>query len=232
MTDQGDTRQHFHASLAELEESLLDVAERAERAVEKAVRALVAGDVELAAQVVAEDHEIDGIYRHAHDEWIRLVALQAPMGSDLRLLAALLHLGVTFERMGDQAVNVARIVEITQGLPRAARMLERIQEMGDLVRPMIHTAIHSFARRDVDEARLLPAMDEPVDRLNRTMYREVLECGNDPELLEWATQMMLVARALERVGDQAVDVGEQLAFLVTGEYTEWSQLPAGDGGDR
>jgi phosphate uptake regulator len=153
------------------------------------------------------------------------------LGSDLRLLAALLHLGITFERMGDQAVNIARIAEITQGLPRADKMLERIQEMGDLVRPMIHTAIHSFARRDVDEARLLPAMDEPVDRLNRTMYREVIECGKDPELLEWATQMMLVSRALERVGDQAVDVGEQLAFLVTGEFAEWSQHQVDVSGD-
>lgn len=223
MTEIGDTRQHFHSALEGLEEALLDVAERAEQAVEKAVLALVTGDVGLAEVVVAEDRQIDEIYRRSHDEWIRLVALQGPMGSDLRLLAALLHLGITFERMGDQAVNIARIVEVTQGLPRADRMLERIQEMGDLVRPMIHTAIHSFARRDVDEARLLPAMDEPVDRLNRTMYREVIECGKDPELLEWATQMMLVSRALERVGDQAVDVGEQLAFLVTGDFAEWSQ---------
>ncbi len=95
--------------------------------------------------------------------------------------------------------------------------------MADLVRPMLRTAAGAFLRRDADEARLLPAMDEPVDRINRNMYREVVACGSDPRLLEWATHMMMAARALERIGDQAVDIGEQVVYLVTGEYQEFSE---------
>lgn len=232
MTDTSDTRQHFHEELEGLEDSLLDIAERAERMVGRAVQALMEDSMDLAIEVVNEDHEIDETYRRNHDEWIRLVARQGPMGGDLRLMAALLHMSITLERMGDQAVNIAKMVEITQGLPRSSRILGRIQEMSDLVRPMIRTAVHAFSQRDVEEARLLPAMDEPVDRLNRTMYREVLECGGDPELLEWATQMMLVSRALERIGDQAVDIGEQVAYLETGEYKEWSEEGIRSSGDH
>ena len=227
MTDTSDTRQHFHEQLEQLEDTMLDMAERAERMVHKAVTALVSDDPDLAAEVVAEDREVDEIYRRSHDEWIRLVARQAPVGSDLRVMAALLHLGVTLERMGDQAVNIAKMVEITEGLPRSTAILERIQEMSDLVRPMIRAAVHAFSQRDVEEARLLPAMDEPVDRLNRLTYRDVIECGRDPAMLEWATQMMLVSRALERVGDQAVDMGEQLAYIETGEFAEWSESGLG-----
>jgi phosphate transport system protein len=100
--------------------------------------------------------------------------------------------------------------------------------MGDLVRPMIRTGVEALVRRDLEEARLLPAMDEPVDRLNRNMYKEVVDCGPDPAMLEWATRMMMVSRALERIGDQVVDIAEQTAFLLTGEMMEFGEevIPA------
>jgi phosphate transport system protein len=138
-------------------------------------------------------------------------------------MSALLHLNVTLERTGDQCVNIAKLAELADGLPTRARIIEQIREMGDLVRPMIRTAAEAFVRRDADEARLLPAMDEPIDRINRLMYREVVDCAPDTKLIEWATHMMMAARALERVGDQAVDIGEQVAFLATGEYQEFSE---------
>ncbi|HEX5671753.1 MAG TPA: PhoU domain-containing protein, partial [Acidimicrobiia bacterium] len=127
------------------------------------------------------------------------------------------------ERMGDQCVNIAKMAQVTFGLPRSERIIAQIREMGDLVRQMIRTGVEALVRRDIDEARLLPAMDEPVDRLNRNMYREVVECGPDPSLLEWATRMMMVSRALERIGDQVVDIAEQTAFLLTGEMMEFNE---------
>jgi phosphate transport system protein len=87
---------------------------------------------------------------------------------------------------------------------------------------MVRNAMESFARRDLDLALSLPSMDEPVDRLNRGMYREVAACAGDPQLLDWAVRMMVVSRQLERVGDQAVDIAEQVAFLLTGEFREFS----------
>jgi phosphate transport system protein len=218
-----DTRSHFHEELDSLEQAMLDVADRAERMAGLAVDALTNGNLELAARVRAGDAELDRIYLQTHNRWLNLMARQQPMGGDLRLMSALLHLNVTLERTGDQCVNIAKLAELAAGLPTRARMIEEIREMADLVRPMIRTAAEAFVRRDADEARLLPAMDEPVDRINRLMYREVVECAPDAKLLEWATHIMMAARALERIGDQAVDIGEQVVFLVTGEFHEFSE---------
>ena len=218
-----DQRTHFHAELQNLEQAIHEIGDRAYALIGKSVRALVDGDVDLASEVKAGDEVIDQMYLDVHNKWINLMARQQPMGQDLRLMSVLLHLNVTLERTGDQTVNIARFAEFTQRLPRSDRVVEQIIEMGDLVGPMLLTAIESFVRRDADEARLLPAMDEPVDRINRNMYREVVASGPDPGLLEWATHMMMAARALERVGDQAVDIGEQVVFLVTGEFTEWNE---------
>lgn len=216
-----DQRSHFHTELEGLEQTMLEVADRAERMVGMAVDALALPDLALATRVMQDDLEIDRVYLETHKRWMFLMARQNPVGGDLRLMSALLHLNTTLERMGDQCVNIAKLAQLTDGLPRSDRIVAQIREMGDLVRPMVRLAAQAFIRRDVDEARLLPAMDEPVDRINRNMYREVVACGTDPGLLEWATHVMMASRALERIGDQAVDIAEQVMFLVTGEFQEF-----------
>ncbi|MGF1666320.1 MAG: phosphate signaling complex protein PhoU [Acidimicrobiia bacterium] len=225
-----DSRSHFHQELEALEHTLLDVADRCERMTAMAVDALTLPDLDLAGKVEQEDAELDRMYLDTHNRWLNLMARQQPMGVDLRLMSALLHLNVTLERTGDQCVNIAKLARLCDGLPTRARIIEQIREMGDLVRPMIRTAAEAFVRRDADEARLLPAMDEPIDRINRVMYREVVDCAPDTRLIEWATHMMMAARAIERIGDQAVDIGEQVAFLVTGEYQEFSEEGFADRG--
>ena len=224
-----DQRSHFHRELEALERSIHEIGDRAHGLIGASVEALVNGDVDLAAEVRAGDDVIDEMYLDVHNRWINLMARQQPMGMDLRLMSVLLHMNVTLERTGDQCVNIAELAELSKDLPRIERVAEQIVEMGDLVRPMLRTAIDSFARRDPDEARLLPAMDEPVDRINKNMYREVVALGADTGLLEWATRMMMAARALERVGDQAVDVGEQVVFLVTGEFQDFNEESFDDG---
>jgi phosphate transport system protein len=218
-----DTRSHFHQELDDLEKTLLGVADRAERMVKIAVEAFTGGDLELANEVIAADDEIDRIYLDVHNRWLHLMARQQPMGSDLRMMSVLLHMNTTLERMGDQCVNISKMALATDGLPRVDVIADELEEMSDLVRAMIRTGIEAVVRRDADEARLLPAMDEPVDRLNRDMYQEVVQCGPDKQRLEWATKAMMVSRALERVGDQVVDIGEQLAFLLTGEMAEFDE---------
>ena len=223
MTETKDTNVHFHQELDELERKVLSMVERAEQMVEMAVQAVTSDDVELARRVIELDEGIDATYGEVHQDWTSLMARNQPLGSDLRRMTILIQLNVTFERMGDQCVNIAKIAELNQGLPRVERICEQIREMGDLVRPMVRTAIEAYIRGDVDEARLLPAMDEPVDRLNANMYKETVAVRNSPELLEWATKMLMVSRALERVGDQAVDFGEQTAYLMTGEWAEFDE---------
>ena len=222
MTDQ---RPAFHAALKSLEETTLSMADRVEKMVGMAVRALVTSDQALVSEVIASDDIVDGLYMDIRARWMQIMARQQPMGRDLRMMAAILELNNTVERMGDQSVNIARIARATAGLPREEIILAKVQEMGDLLKPMIRTAIDAFVRRDADECRLLPAMDVPVDVLNRGMWKHVVACGHDSQLLEWATRMILVSRALERVGDQAVDIGEQVAFLMTGDHQEFLRIP-------
>lgn len=223
MKSSRDTNIHFHHELEELERKVLSMVDRAEQMVEMAVQAVTSDDMGLAQRVIELDDGIDLSYTEVHQDWTSLMARNQPLGSDLRRMAVLIQLNVTFERMGDQCVNIAKIALFNEGLPRVERICDQIREMGDLVRPMIRTAIESYMRGDVDEARLLPSMDQPVDRINANMYKETVAVRNNPQLLEWATKMMMVSRALERVGDQAVDFGEQTAYLITGERAEFDE---------
>ncbi len=222
-----EIRTAFRQELEDMERTLLGVADKAEQMVQKAVEAFTTGDLDRAEEVIAADESIDETYLDIHNRWMNLMARQQPLAGDLRLMSMLLHVNTTLERMGDQTVNIAKLTRATDGLPRVDAIVERLQEMGDLVRAMIRTVIEAVIRRDADEARLLPAMDEPVDRLNRDMYQEVVKVGHDPRRLEWATKAMRVARALERVGDQVVDIGEQLVFLRTGERVEFNEVGLG-----
>jgi len=234
MTQAADTNLHFHQELEALEHTVLGMVDRCEHMVEMAVEAVITGDLDLAARVIALDDEIDRTYLEVHHQWTTLMARFQPLGSDLRKMTVLLQLNSTFERMGDQCVNIARITQFNAGLPRVERICEQIREMGDLVRPMIRASVEAYLRQDLDEARLLPAMDQPVDRLNANMFKEIVAVAGDPQMLEWATKMMMASRALERVGDQAVDFAEQTAYLITGERAEFVEAkldqPADDTG--
>ena len=221
MTDRRDTNVHFHQELEALDQKVLGMVDQAERMVGMAVEAVTTGDQDLAQEVIALDDAIDAAYLEVHQDWTSLMARHQPLGSDLRRMTVLLQLNNTFERMGDQAVNIAKITTFNEGLPLVDRICEQVREMGDLVRPMIRTAIGAYVRGDLEEARLLPAMDSPVDRLNANMYKEAVAAADSPDLLEWATKMLMVSRALERVGDQAVDFAEQTAYLITGERAEF-----------
>ncbi|HEX6146035.1 MAG TPA: phosphate signaling complex protein PhoU [Acidimicrobiia bacterium] len=224
MTGATDTNLHFHREMDALEHTVLGMADQAESMVESAVEAITTGNLELAAQVIALDDQIDRTYFQVHQQWTGLMARFQPMGSDLRRMSVLLQLNATFERMGDQCVNIAKIAQFNEGLPRVERICDQIREMGDLVRPMIRASIEAYLRRDLDEAKLLPAMDQPVDRLNANMYKEIVAVAGNPEMLEWATKVLMAARALERVGDQAVDFAEQTAYLITGERAEFVEV--------
>lgn len=223
MSNPQDINVHFHAELEALEQKVLGIVDRAERMVEMAVESVTTGDLDLASRVIEMDDEIDRTYFEVHQQWTTLMARFQPLGPDLRKMSVLLQLNITFERMGDQCVNIAKTTQFNDGLPRVERICEQIREMGDLVRPMIRTAVEAYVRKDVDEARLLPAMDQPIDRLNANMYKETVAVADNRRQLEWATKMMMVSRALERIGDQAVDFAEQAAYLVTGERADFNE---------
>jgi phosphate transport system protein len=215
-------RTRFHQELEALELDILGMGELCERAIGRAVEALVTADRVLADDVIASDDEIDDKYISVEERCLQLLALQTPVAGDLRLLSAILHSNLHLERIGDQAVNVAKIYRSVDSLPTSPIILSHIQEMGDVVRPMIRTALEAFAKRDLNLCLRLPEMDDPVDRLNLGMYKEVAALADDPPLLNWGLRMLLIARQLERVGDNCVDIGEQVGFLLTGEFREFT----------
>jgi phosphate transport system protein len=215
-------RTRFHQELEDLELDILGMGELCERAIGRSVDALVSGDPALADDVIASDDEIDDKYISIEQRCLQLLALQTPVAGDLRLLSVILHSNLHLERIGDQAVNVAKIYRSVDSLPTSAMILSHIQEMGDVLRPMIRTAMEAFAKRDLNLCLRLPEMDDPVDRLNLGMYKEVAALADDPPLLNWGLRMLLIARQLERVGDNSVDIGEQVGFLLTGEFREFT----------
>jgi phosphate transport system protein len=196
--------------------------ELAERSGDRAIDALVRGDAELATAVIAADDEIDDRYLDVERRTIELLALQTPVAKDLRLLSAMLHIDLHLERIGDQSVNIAKTFLSVRHMPASEKILAHIREMGDIVRPMIRTSMEAFRTRDLALCLRLPEMDDPVDRLNLGMYREVAALADDQGQLEWGLRMLVLARNLERVGDNAVDVAEQVGFLLTGEFREFT----------
>ncbi len=181
--------------------------------------------------MVAGDDAIDGRYLEIEARILEVLALQTPVASDLRLVFAILHTNLHIERIGDQAVNVAKMAVAGADLPREESILAHLQEMGDIVTRMVRVALDAFSRRDLALCLELPAMDDPVDVLNRNMYRKVVALGGgDQAALEWGIRMNVVSRQLERVGDNAVDIGEQVGFLLTGEFREFTD--ASDPDDR
>lgn len=216
------TREGFHESLEKIELELLSVGELASTAVQRAVEAIIERDEEKAQAVIDADDQIDDLYLRIDQEILQLLALQSPVAADLRLTSAMLHSNLHLERIGDQAVNIAKHFLATKDEPGSEGMRQQLAEMGDVVVQMLRTAMDALARRDLALCLRLPAMDDPVDRLNRSTHLEALKLADDPRSLDWGLHMNMAARALERVGDNAVDIGEQVGYLLTGEFREFT----------
>ncbi len=216
------TREGFHDSLEKIELELLSMGELAGSAVQHAVDALVRMDQDVAQAVIDADDEIDDIYLRIDNAVLQLLALQAPVAADLRLISAILHSNLHLERIGDQAVNIAKLYLRTKDQPGSQALRQQLEEMGTIVVAMLRTAMEAFGRRNLELAMKVPDMDDPVDRLNRATHLEALKLADDPRSLDWGMHMNMAARALERVGDNAVDIAEQVSFLMTGEFQEFT----------
>jgi phosphate transport system protein len=217
-----ETRKAFHDELGSLERELLVMGELAGSMVQRAVGAIVQQDATVAEAVIEGDNEVDDLYLRIDAATLQLLALQSPVAADLRLVSAILHSNLHLERIGDQAVNVAKLFLATKNEPGSEAMRQQIDEMGTIVISMLRTAMEGFARRDLDLVMKVPEMDDPVDRLNRATHLEALKLADDARRLDWGMHMNMAARALERVGDNAVDIAEQVRFLLTGDFQEFT----------
>jgi len=215
-------RAGYLEELATLEASALGGLDMVNTALSRTMEAVEHQDVEMAQVVINDDDRIDGRYLEVHQSLITLLATQSPVATDLRLISSLLHVLKSIERMGDQCVNVCKLIPLTGSHPPAdEEMVKLILTMGGQTRTLITQAKRAFEERDVEMARDLVRRDDVVDNLNRECFHLAIELGDDADKREWAMTMLLAARAIERVADNAVDIGEQVAFVVTGLFREF-----------
>jgi phosphate transport system protein len=213
-------RATFNDELARLEESLEVESQLVLRSIRGATEAVVSQDVELASEVIAFDDDIDQSCFDVQHQVEQLLARQTPVARDLRLVLAILYSNLHLERMGDQCTTIAKLTRLTEGLSADAVLLEGFREMGERAEEMTRVAMKSLHSRDAGLAESLMDLDELIDRANRRVVGRVLELGH--QNLEWGIRMVLVSRCFERIGDNAVDIGEQSSFLVTGEFREFT----------
>jgi phosphate transport system protein len=222
-----EARRQFTETLKELERQTMGGLDMVALQLERALEAVRTRDMELTGLVLADDDRIDGRYLEVHQGVLTLLATQAPVAGDLRLVAALLHVIRCVERMGDQCVNIAKLVPLSgYESPRDETILEAIDSMGQIALSLVSQAQETFVTRNVELAQELARHDAEIDRLNREIPRRAVAIGDDLDLREWAIFMTLVARALERVGDNAVDIAEQTVFVVTGLFRELADSSA------
>src|SRR3954454_5636789 len=226
-----DMRTDFHDQLEDLEAETLSALELTSTALDQAIEAVLNRDTELAVMVIDNDDRIDGRYLDVHQGVLSLLARQAPVASDLRLVAAVLHTIRRVERIGDLAVNIAKLVPLMGEAPEGAgEILAKVEAAGNQARDQIRQAEVAFRQRNLNLAENLVSQDDVIDLLNRQVSREAVEMGADERAREWGAHVMLIARYIERIGDNTVDIGEQIAFVVSGEFREFTDAshPGGD----
>ncbi len=216
-------RVSFSEELSQLEAALQEEGDLVLRALRSSLNALARGDEELADEVISFDDEVDRRYIALEEGVQSLLARQTPVAADLRLVLAILRVNLHLERMADYCVTVAKLTKLMGDLNVSAeRIAQSIEDMGQRAEQMIRVALDSFASRDPDKALTLVELDELIDRANRNATEDVLSLGDSPQEREYGLRMLVVSRCVERIGDHAVDIGEQVVYLVTGEFREFS----------
>jgi len=217
-----NVRTTFQEELDQLEASLQEEGTLVLRVLRGALNALAQRDVELADEVIAFDDDVDRQYLLVEESIQSLLARQTPVATDLRLVLAMLHMNLHLERMADYSVTIAKLTKLVADVEGDPMLLQSLQEMGERAEEMIRVALDSFASRDLEAAESLVDLDELIDRSNRRFVERVVEVVAEPGLREWVLRMVIVSRTLERIGDHAVDIGEQVAFLLTAEFREFT----------
>ena len=216
-------RTSFTEELSQLEAGLQEEGDLVLRALRSALNALARGDEELADEVISFDDEVDRRYVAIEEGVQTLLARQTPVAADLRLVLAVLRVNLHLERMADYCVTVAKLTKLMGNLNVSdAAIASSIEDMGQRAEQMIRVAMDSFAGRDAEKAVTLGELDELIDRANRNASEDVLSMGDSLEEREYGLRMLVVSRCVERIGDHAVDIGEQVVYLVTGEFREFS----------
>jgi len=221
------TRLDYQEELRRLEQTVLEELDVVGRQLSLVLEALERGDARLADEVVAGDEEVDRLYRLLQANLVTVIARQAPVASDLRLITALLHISRMVERMGDQCVNIAKLVSVAGPVPAGADDFQAcLLSMGRATAAAVRRAARALRAEDSAAADELEKQDTVVDELNRSCFSQAIDFGDSADRRAWATAMILVSRAFERIADNTVDIGAHLRFAVTGSFEASPVAPA------
>jgi phosphate transport system protein len=209
-------REQFRQELKAIHAEVVGILDAVTAVTRDGVTALIAGDEDLALRVIAGDRALDERCAAVEERVIETIATQSPVARDLRLLQSLAYMAIRLERMADLATNIAKAAKRTAGRRGPQTLYDLIQAQGNLVYRVLDATREALDKRDLELARKLPELDEPIDHLYKQFFRELARLSNEDDI-EWASLMVLASRYLERIADNAVDIGERIAYLITGE---------------
>jgi phosphate transport system protein len=206
---------HFQEELEALQGRLLEMGGLAEEQVRSAVQGLVARDTALVEKVLAGDEAINQLHIEIDNRCFRLLALYQPMATDLRTIVAAVKINTDLERVGDLAVNIAEAAKRYAAHAPVKKLID-IPVMGDIAQAMLRDALDAYVRRDVALAQHVLNEDDRVDGLKTQVFRELLTYMlQDPRTVEPSLDLILVSRHIERIGDHATNVAEDVIFMVS-----------------
>jgi phosphate transport system protein len=208
---------HFEEELGTLQTRLLEMGGLAEERVRAAVHGLVARDLEVTDRVLRGDEPINQLHVEIDERCFRLLALYQPMARDLRSIVAAVKINSDLERVGDLAVNIAEAARRYTMHPPVKQLID-IPRMGEIAQEMLHDALDSYVKRDTTLARSVLKCDDELDALKTQVFRELLTYMlQDPTTIEPSLDLILVSRHLERIGDHATNVAEDVIFMVSAQ---------------
>jgi phosphate transport system protein len=207
---------HFEEDLSELKQKLLTMGSLVERALHQSVKALVERDAQLGLQIFEGEEAINLLQIEIDDRAMRLLALQQPMATDLRLIASAVKINNDLERIGDLCVNIAqRVLSLINQAP-ISPMID-LPRMASLAEKMLHDALDAFVNRNADLARTVLESDDKVDRLRDEIFQELVRfMTSHPDAVQRGIDLLLISRNIERVADHATNIAEDVIYVVAG----------------
>lgn len=227
-----EIRVNFHQQLDEMQRDLVRSAAIVTETITRGTQILLTQDLGGARALIADDDELDALTSAIEERCFRLLVLQQPMAGDLRAVVTAIRLTSEIERSGDLMVNVAKAARRLYGHDIPPRLRGLLESMSAEAVRLYRLAIDAYVDRDADLAGALDDMDDRLDRIHKDYIQAILELHGDEADLEMAVQLALVGRYYERIGDHAVNIGERVSYMVTGELPERDEpaAPAPDEG--
>jgi phosphate transport system protein len=215
-----EVRKSFHQQLDELYIDLLKMANATTEIVERTRRAFAGLDADLASAIIEADDIPDDFVKVIEETGIELIARQAPVAIDLRTIIVIMRVAQHLERIGDLCVNISKAISNLPGYTVSPWIQENMDTMFQRSLKMLVASMDAFKEHDIEKAAALATMDDTVDRINRTFLTSYNK--DSEEELELIIRVVMIARFIERIADHAVDIGENVHYMVTGEFVEFS----------